>query len=94
MPEIWSNWAAKSDIFRAPAHPYTQGLLRAVPNLKTDRTRSLQTIEGTVPPLHALSSGCTFEPRCEFRVATCAASVPELVEVAVGHLARCPIVNS
>src|SRR5438270_11496832 len=58
--------APKADIFRAPAHPYTQGLLRSVPTLATDRGQPLATIEGTVPPLHALPAGCPFEPRCEF----------------------------
>ena len=57
----------KRDIFQAPAHPYTRGLLRAVPDLKTDRRRPLQTIEGTVPALQAMPKGCAFEPRCEFR---------------------------
>jgi oligopeptide/dipeptide ABC transporter ATP-binding protein len=84
----------KADIFRAPAHPYTRGLLRAVPNLKTDRTRLLQTIEGTVPPLHALPAGCAFEPRCEFRIPECAESAPALIEVTAGHWARCPVLNS
>jgi oligopeptide/dipeptide ABC transporter ATP-binding protein len=83
----------KSDIFQYPAHPYTRGLLHAVPDLKTDRTRPLETIAGTVPPLHALPSGCLFEPRCEFRVADCARSLPPLVEVAAGHWARCPVLN-
>jgi peptide/nickel transport system ATP-binding protein len=83
----------KQDIFRAAAHPYTQGLLKAVPTLKTERGRPLQTIEGTVPPLHAVPAGCPFEPRCEFRVAECGRSLPELVEVAPGHWARCPVVN-
>ena len=54
---------AKRDIFQAPAHPYTRGLLHAVPDLKTDRTRPLQTIEGVVPVLHPLPAGCGFEPR-------------------------------
>src|SRR5207302_7063135 len=40
-------------IFDSPAHPYTRGLLHAVPDLKTERARPLETIEGTVPPLHA-----------------------------------------
>jgi oligopeptide/dipeptide ABC transporter ATP-binding protein len=84
---------ARGDIFKAPAHPYTRGLLHAVPDLKTDRTRPLQTIEGTVPALHALPPGCSFEPRCEFRIPECARSVPPLVEVAAGHWARCPVVN-
>ena len=42
---------SKHDIFQAAAHPYTRGLLNAVPTLKTDRNRPLETIEGTVPPL-------------------------------------------
>jgi oligopeptide/dipeptide ABC transporter ATP-binding protein len=82
---------AKQDIFRAPAHPYTRGLLAAVPTLKTDRARPLQTIEGTVPPLHALPPGCPFEPRCEFRISDCSRAVPPLVEVEQGHWARCPV---
>ena len=85
---------ARGDIFRAPAHPYTRGLLHAVPDLKTDRARPLQTIEGTVPALQAMPPGCSFEPRCEFRVPECARDLPALVEVAAGHWARCPVVNS
>jgi len=84
----------KSDIFQTPAHPYTRGLLHAVPDLKTDRAHPLSTIEGTVPPLQAMPPGCAFEPRCAFRVAECARLMPPLVEVAAGHWARCPVVNS
>jgi oligopeptide/dipeptide ABC transporter ATP-binding protein len=83
----------KRDIFQAAAHPYTRGLLQAVPDLKTDRGRPLQTIDGTVPALQAMPPGCTFEPRCEFRVPACARELPPLVEVAAGHWARCPVVN-
>ena len=85
---------SKHDIFQAPAHPYTRGLLHAVPELKTDRGRPLQTIEGTVPPLQSMPPGCAFEPRCEFRVTACAEGLPPLVEVSSGHWARCPVVNS
>jgi oligopeptide/dipeptide ABC transporter ATP-binding protein len=85
---------AKRDIFQAAAHPYTRGLLHAVPDLRTDRTRPLETIEGTVPPLHALPPGCAFEPRCESRLSNCARALPPLVEVGSGHWARCPVVNS
>jgi oligopeptide/dipeptide ABC transporter ATP-binding protein len=83
----------KRDIFRAAAHPYTRGLLHAVPDLKTDRGRPLTTIEGTVPGLHAMPPGCAFEPRCDFRVPECALALPPLVEVRAGHWARCPVVN-
>jgi oligopeptide/dipeptide ABC transporter ATP-binding protein len=84
----------KRDIFQSPAHPYTRGLLHSVPNLKTDRTQPLSTIEGAVPPLHAMPPGCAFEPRCAFRVGECKRVMPPLVEVAAGHWARCPVVNT
>ena len=84
---------SRSDIFKAPAHPYTRGLLNAVPTLKTDRARPLKTIEGTVPPLHAIPPGCPFEPRCDFREPQCGHGLPPLLEVAAGHWARCPVVN-
>ncbi|HLW85104.1 MAG TPA: ABC transporter ATP-binding protein [Candidatus Sulfotelmatobacter sp.] len=84
----------KRDIFQAPAHPYTRGLLHAVPDLRTDRAQPLSTIEGTVPPLQAMPPGCAFEPRCEFRVPECARAMPPRVEVAAGHWARCPVVNA
>jgi peptide/nickel transport system ATP-binding protein len=85
---------SKRDIFQAAAHPYTRGLLNAVPTLKTDRVRPLETIEGTVPPLHMVPAGCPFEPRCGFRVEECAVALPGLVEVSGGHWARCPVVNA
>ena len=84
----------KSDVFQAPAHPYTRGLLRSVPTLKTDRNQPLKTIEGTVPPLHTPLPGCPFEPRCDIRVSECRLSLPPLVEVSSGHWARCPVANT
>jgi oligopeptide/dipeptide ABC transporter ATP-binding protein len=84
----------KREIFRAPAHPYTRGLLHSVPDVKTNRAQPLETIEGTVPPLHAMPVGCPFEPRCGFRVSDCARVFPVLEEVAPGHWARCPVVRS
>jgi len=86
--------AAKEAIFRAPAHPYTQGLLRAIPTLATDRAEPLRTIEGTVPPISELPPGCPFEARCAYRIPSCAAEMPALVEVAPGHWARCPVLNT
>jgi oligopeptide/dipeptide ABC transporter ATP-binding protein len=85
---------SKSDIFRSPAHPYTRGLLNAVPTLKTDRTQPLPTIDGTVPPLHNVPAGCPFEPRCDLRIPECARALPPLLEVAPGHWARCPVINT
>jgi len=83
----------RAEIFRAPAHPYTRGLLQAAPSLSTERKRPLQTIEGTVPPLGDLPVGCPFEPRCELRVAECRQQLPRLAEISAGHWARCPVMN-
>jgi oligopeptide/dipeptide ABC transporter ATP-binding protein len=83
----------KEEIFRNPSHPYTRGLLNSAPTLVTDRTRPLATIEGTVPPLHALPPGCLFEPRCGYRIPTCREVPPPLVEVEPDHWARCPVIN-
>jgi oligopeptide/dipeptide ABC transporter ATP-binding protein len=82
-----------AEIFVQPAHPYTRGLLQAVPTLQTDRRRPLATIEGTVPALD-LPPGCAFEPRCAMRIPQCARELPPLLEIAPGHLARCPVVNA
>jgi oligopeptide/dipeptide ABC transporter ATP-binding protein len=85
---------ARRDIFQSAAHPYTRGLLRAVPDLTTDRRRPLETIEGTVPALQNLPPGCSFEPRCDARIPECARALPPLVEVTTGHWARCPVINA
>jgi len=84
---------SKPDIFRVPAHPYTRGLLQAVPTLKTDRWRPLDTIEGSVPPAHVPLPGCPFEPRCADRIRDCQQNLPPLTEVSAGHWARCPVIN-
>jgi oligopeptide/dipeptide ABC transporter ATP-binding protein len=80
-----------AQVFRNPVHPYTRGLLLAVPTLATDRAHPLTTIEGTVPAVGALPAGCAFEPRCSIRIPACARAFPPLTEVAPGHWARCPV---
>ena len=87
------EFGSRRDIFRNPTHPYTRGLLHAVPTLATDRQHPLETIEGTVPPSHLVPPGCPFEPRCQLRVEDCRRALPALVEVAPGHVVRCPVVT-
>lgn len=84
---------SRHDIFNAPIHPYTRGLLHSAPSLRTPRNRPLPAIDGTVPSLQAMPGGCLFEPRCEFRVPECGQSFPALVEVSPGHWARCPVMS-
>ena len=63
-------------LLRHPAHPYTQGLLQAVPRLTATRDNILRDIPGTVPPPDQLPPGCAFAPRCPYREARCAAPPP------------------
>ena len=81
----------KASVFGHAMHPYTRGLLNAVPTLHTDRSKPLRTILGVVPGAGALPPGCPFEPRCDLRIPSCAEALPPLVEVGDGHLARCPV---
>ena len=80
------------ELFAQPRHPYTAGLLRAVPRLGGQRAR-LQTIEGVVPNPLELPAGCRFAPRCEYRQTACEAGKVELTALNAAHLsahwARC-----
>jgi oligopeptide/dipeptide ABC transporter ATP-binding protein len=67
-------------LFEAAQHPYTIGLLGAIPELDRRRAR-LATIEGTVPDLGAELPGCRFAPRCPFAQPRCRADAPSLREV-------------
>jgi peptide/nickel transport system ATP-binding protein len=77
-----------AQLFANPQHPYTIGLLGAVPRLSGGRDR-LATIAGNVPdPLH-LPAGCRFAPRCPFAEAACRATDPALRELGPEHRAAC-----
>lgn len=85
------EYANRSDIFQAAVHPYTKGLLRSVPTLRTERGQPLRTIAGVVPSIRMMPPGCPFEPRCDIRIPKCAEAMPPLIQVAPGHWARCPV---
>ena len=76
-------------LFRNPRHPYTQGLLRAVPRLDHPVKQPLPTISGSVPNLLHLPSGCRFRSRCPWEQPKCAEEEPPLMEVEAGHRAAC-----
>jgi peptide/nickel transport system ATP-binding protein len=75
-------------IFARPLHPYTIGLLRAVPRLDRPRTGKLATIDGVPPDLLTPPTGCRFAPRCPHRAPVCDID-PPLVEHDVRHFAAC-----
>ena len=75
-------------IFKNPLHPYTKGLLKAVPNPMT-KVERLDAIPGTVPNLITPPGGCIFHPRCPFAMEICKKKVPELKEIEDGHFVAC-----
>ena len=67
-------------LFAEPLHPYTQGLMKALPR-RGEIQDKLYVIEGTVPSLYELPAGCRFWPRCPYATERCKGEVPELYEV-------------
>jgi peptide/nickel transport system ATP-binding protein len=80
------------EVFVAPKHPYTQGLLRSVPKMRAvgeTKEQRLQTIEGTVPSPTNLPQGCHFAPRCSFRMEKCTVGEIPLFELENEVRVRC-----
>jgi oligopeptide/dipeptide ABC transporter ATP-binding protein len=77
------------ELFERPRHPYTRGLLRAIPRLDHPRKSKLVTIEGTVPAIDNLPPGCRFQNRCPYRIERCAEASPPLEAVTPEHEVAC-----
>ncbi|MCD8155014.1 MAG: ABC transporter ATP-binding protein [Clostridiales bacterium] len=77
------------DIFYRPAHPYTKGLLRSMPNLSDDKHTRLIPIDGTPVDLLDPPKGCSFGPRCEHCMKVCLNNKPPMVEVGDRHISSC-----
>ena len=75
-------------LFHTPRHPYTEGLLRSIPRLD-ERRESLPVIEGMVPNLLDLPSGCRFHPRCPRAERRCREEAPALRSLGEGHRVAC-----
>ena len=76
------------DIFAAAHHPYTEGLLRAMPRVGAIRER-LTVIPGSVPPPTAWPAGCRFRDRCPYSWERCEREHPPLYQIGAGHVSRC-----
>ncbi|MEM7099934.1 MAG: ABC transporter ATP-binding protein [Pseudomonadota bacterium] len=78
-----------AQLYRTPKHPYTKGLMSAIPSLDSDTNLELATIDGQPPNLANPPQGCPFAPRCTLAEATCNAAPPDPREVGSNHLMAC-----
>lgn len=80
-----------ASVFANPQHPYTQGLISCIPNLHTQQDE-LAAIDGSVPSLQEVRTGCLFAPRCPQRMAVCTTTQPSLAaapSIATNHQSAC-----
>ncbi|MBN2284409.1 MAG: ABC transporter ATP-binding protein [Deltaproteobacteria bacterium] len=85
------EYCAVDQLFNAPLHPYTEGLIASTPDpgKKSRREARLHTIPGTVPSLYHLPRGCSFQDRCPSVMDICRQEEPDLTEEGAHHRVRC-----
>ncbi|MBB3443913.1 ABC transporter ATP-binding protein [Rhizobium sp. BK379] len=81
--------APSADLYARPQHPYTRALLSAIPSPDPDARRDRQILKGDIPSPANPPSGCVFRTRCPSALDACAATVPQLREVAPGQYKAC-----
>jgi oligopeptide/dipeptide ABC transporter ATP-binding protein len=91
------EFAAVKELFAHPVHPYTRGLIAAIPDMGAPEKeegdqptgKNLYSIPGSVPTLMHPPPGCRFHPRCDFCTAACAQTVPDLTWLTPDHAVAC-----
>lgn len=81
--------APTRELYRAPLHPYTRGLLGAVPEMKAEKRRPTLRLAGDLPSAIDVPSGCRFHPCCPFKADRCAHEIPTLREIDPGRRVAC-----
>ena len=83
--------APVDELFEKPLHPYTRGLLASIPNIEDEPKKKLNTIEGMVPSLFNMPSGCRFQNRCSLVQESCMEVSPNLVKISEQRFLACPV---
>jgi oligopeptide/dipeptide ABC transporter ATP-binding protein len=86
---MFMETGSAEQLFGAPRHPYTLGLLQSVPRLDAARRARLHPIEGAPRNMLSAPTACPFQPRCRFEVELSRQEVPPLVEIEPGHKVAC-----
>ncbi|MEK4427052.1 ABC transporter ATP-binding protein [Solibacillus sp. FSL K6-1523] len=84
--------APVKEIFKNPQHPYTQGLIQSVPDMRYKKD-SLFSIPGNVPKPGSIKTGCRFAARCQYATDRCMEETPALFELSSTHKSRCFLVE-
>ena len=94
LGKIMEN-APSSEIYKHPLHPYTQGLMAAVPipDPKIEKKRTKVTLQGDISSNINLPTGCRFRPRCPYAMKICEEVEPDLIEVEKDHSVACHLYN-
>ncbi len=82
------EYGSVKEVFTNPMHPYTKGLLGAIPTLDDQKER-LVAIPGEVANPYHLPKGCSFNPRCECKNADCAEEIPPMIKINESHYVSC-----
>ena len=82
------EYAPSIEIYSNPKHPYTQGLLKSIPNIEL-ADQKLEAISGSPPDLLNLPKGCRFWPRCYCAFERCRSEAPPLIKTGTEHFTRC-----
>jgi peptide/nickel transport system ATP-binding protein len=85
--------APANDLFDNPCHPYSTGLIGALPPLDGERRR-LTAIAGTVPDPRHMPAGCAFAPRCTLETGVCRTAPPQLAPIEIGRDVACHVVSA
>jgi oligopeptide/dipeptide ABC transporter ATP-binding protein len=79
------------DLLQNPRHPYTKGLIAALPGNSVSNSKSLLSIEGMPPELGKFPSGCAFHTRCTFAKESCKSGTPAVMDLTPSHRIYCPV---
>jgi oligopeptide/dipeptide ABC transporter ATP-binding protein len=80
-----------SDLLKNPRHPYTKGLIAALPGNSESNSKNLLSIDGMPPELGNFPSGCAFHTRCKYAKESCNGGVPDVINLTPTHRIFCPV---